>query len=125
MSVMSSGCSPPPVSWHWRSYLPALVILGGGAIGCEFAYVMASFGVQVTLVEAMEHLLPTEDREVLRGTGEQLQNQGIEVLTGTRAGSLTRGTDGVSVTLTTAEGGETVREAELAPGGLRPRAQHQ
>ena len=92
----------------------SLVILGGGAIGCEFAYVMASFGVKVTLVEAMEHLLPTEDREVCAVLENSFQNQGIEVLTGTRAGSLTRGTDGVSVTLTTAEGGETVREAELA-----------
>lgn len=41
----------------------SMVILGAGAIGCEFAYVLNSFGVQVTLVEAMEHILPTEDFE--------------------------------------------------------------
>lgn len=92
----------------------SLVILGGGAIGCEFAYVMSSFGVKVTLVEAMDHLLPTEDREVCAVLENSFKSQGIEVLTATRAGSLKRGPDGVSVTLVTAQGGETVREADLA-----------
>jgi dihydrolipoamide dehydrogenase len=92
----------------------SLVILGGGAIGCEFAYVMSSFGVKVTLVEAMDHLLPAEDREVCAVLENSFRNQGIEVLTATRAGSLSRGPDGVSVTLTTPQGGETTREADFA-----------
>jgi dihydrolipoamide dehydrogenase len=41
----------------------SMVILGAGAIGCEFAYVLNSFGVKVTLVEALDHILPTEDFE--------------------------------------------------------------
>lgn len=92
----------------------SLVILGGGAIGCEFAYVMSSFGVRVTLVEALDHLLPAEDEEVCEVLQESLQKQGIEVLTATRANSLSRGANGVSVSLATAQGEEVVREAELA-----------
>lgn len=92
----------------------SLIILGGGAIGCEFAYVMSSFGVRVTLVEAMDHLLPTEDQEVCEVLQDSLQKQGIEVLTATRASSLSRSAKGVSVSLATEQGEEIVHEAELA-----------
>ena len=80
--------------------LPAsIVILGGGAIGCEFAYVMNSFGVNVTLVEALEHLLPTEDTEVCQLLEKRFKRCGIEVLTSTRAVSLDKSGNRTTVAL--------------------------
>ncbi|WP_316347392.1 dihydrolipoyl dehydrogenase [Desulfuromonas acetoxidans] len=59
-----------------------LLIIGGGAIGCEFASMFQAFGSDVTLIESAEHLLPREDRD----TGETLQTcleqRDIRVLTG-------------------------------------------
>ena len=53
--------------------------LGAGATGCEFAYVLNSFGVKVTLVEALEHILPTEDFEACAVLEKCLVRDGIEL----------------------------------------------
>lgn len=99
----------------------SLVILGGGAIGCEFAFVMNAFGVEVTLVEMVEHLLPTEDFECAAVLEDSFRRAGIRVHTGTRATALARAAKSVSVTLATPEG-EVVIKAEqaLAVFGRRP-----
>ncbi len=63
--------------------LPAsCVIVGGGAIGVEFAYVYSSYGVRVTVVEALARLLPQEDEDVSRELTRQFERQGIAVVTG-------------------------------------------
>ena len=72
------------------------MILGGGAIGCEFAYVMDAFGGEVTLIEAMKHLLPAENREVCAVLENEFKERGIEVLTSTRASKLEHSDDGVN-----------------------------
>ncbi len=90
-----------------------LVVLGGGAIGCEFAFVMNAFGVKITLVEALDHLLPTEDFEVCAVLESCLERAGIEVLTKTRAQSLDKDGEKLAITLETAEG-EINREADKA-----------
>ena len=78
--------------------LPAsLAILGAGAIGCEFAYVMNAFGVRVTLVEMAGHILPSEDAEVAQVLDASLRKSGIEIRTGTRALSWQRAAGGSSV----------------------------
>ncbi len=66
----------------------SMVILGAGAIGCEFAYVMNSFGVEVTLVESADHILPTEDFETTAILAACFKREGIKILTNTRAISL-------------------------------------
>lgn len=87
----------------------SLLILGAGAIGCEFAYVMNSFGVKVTLVEAMEHILPTEDFETCAVLDRELRSAGIDVRVKTRAGKLIRNEQGVTATLLAEDGSsETV-----------------
>ena len=58
------------------------VIVGGGAIGVEFAYLWHTFGVAVTLVEYEERLLPLEDAEVSTELEKQFRGSGIRVLTG-------------------------------------------
>ncbi len=87
----------------------SMIILGAGAIGCEFAYVMNSFGVEVTLVELVEHVLPTEDFEACAVLEKCLQRDGIKIMTSTRALSLKTGSKGVSVTVENTEGEQTLK----------------
>ncbi len=82
----------------------SMVILGAGAIGCEFAYVMNSFGVEVTLVEMADHLLPTEDYETCAVLEKCFKRDGIEILAGTRAKSLITDKSGARVTLENSDG---------------------
>jgi dihydrolipoamide dehydrogenase len=99
----------------------SLVILGGGAIGCEFAFVMNAFGVDVTVLEMTEHLLPTEDYECAAVLAESFKKAGITVHTGTRATGLSRTAKSVSVALATPEGDTTVKaEKALVVFGRRP-----
>ncbi len=58
------------------------VIVGGGAIGAEFAYVYSSYGVEVTIVEALPRLLPQEDLDVSKELTRQFERQKIAVRTG-------------------------------------------
>jgi dihydrolipoamide dehydrogenase len=80
------------------THLPgSLVILGAGAIGCEFAYVMNAFGVKVTLVEIANRILPNEDVDAARILQAEFQKSGIEVVTGARALSWKRTSSSLSV----------------------------
>ncbi|AZQ38783.1 dihydrolipoyl dehydrogenase [Streptomyces cyaneochromogenes] len=65
--------------------LPAsIVIAGAGAIGVEFAYVLNSYGVEVTIVEFLDRLVPLEDADVSAELARQYRKLGIRVLTSTR-----------------------------------------
>lgn len=75
-----------------------LLIVGGGAIGCEFATLYHSFGSEVVLVEALETLLPREDQEAGKALQAAFVNQGIEVKTGTMIEQLTVENGQVTVT---------------------------
>jgi dihydrolipoamide dehydrogenase len=65
-----------------RQLPKSCVIVGGGAIGAEFAYVYSSYGVEVTVVEALTRLLPMEDQEVSKELTRQFERQGIGLRTG-------------------------------------------
>lgn len=86
----------------------SLVILGAGAIGCEFAYVMNSFGVKVTLIEAAEHILPSEDFETTAVLAKSLKRDGIEVLEQSRALSLEKTDHNVIVTVDNINGQQQI-----------------
>ncbi len=60
-----------------------LLIVGGGAIGCEFASIFSALGTQVTIVELLERLLPLEDREVSQKIETVFKKKGVKVLTKT------------------------------------------
>ena len=90
----------------------SIVILGAGAIGCEFAYVMNSFGVKVTLVEAMDHILPTEDTEACVLLEKIFKREGISVLTKTRATGLSKTGKQVTVSLEGHKGKATAQKAD-------------
>ncbi|MFQ5843485.1 MAG: dihydrolipoyl dehydrogenase [Planctomycetota bacterium] len=61
-----------------------LVIIGGGPIGCEFAYFYNAYGTHVTLIELLDSLLPMEDREVTKELRRSFKKQKIDVLAGTK-----------------------------------------
>jgi dihydrolipoamide dehydrogenase len=92
-----------------RQLPKSCVIVGGGAIGVEFAYIYASYGVKVTVVEALSRLLPQEDEEVSQELTRQFQRQGIGTETGRLIERAERGAEGWRLHL---EGGEVV-EAEM------------
>jgi dihydrolipoamide dehydrogenase len=75
----------------------SLAILGAGAIGCEFAYVMNAFGVCVTLVEMADHILPAEDYEAAKVLDASLRKSGIDIRTRTRALSWEKAGEGLSI----------------------------
>ncbi len=63
----------------------SMLILGGGAIGIEFAYILAVFGVKVTVAEMRDSILPQEDGEGVRIVASGLERIGISIRTGTKA----------------------------------------
>ena len=85
------------------------VILGAGAIGCEFASVWASFGAEVTIVEALPHLVPLEEESSSKLLERAFRKRGIKQELGARFERVEHTTGGVTVHL---EGGKTVT-AEL------------
>jgi dihydrolipoamide dehydrogenase len=90
----------------------SMVILGAGAIGCEFAYVLNSFGVKVILVEALDHILPTEDFETCAVLEHCLVRDGIDVRAKTRALEMTKTANSVTVTLQNSQGATQQIDAE-------------
>jgi dihydrolipoamide dehydrogenase len=80
--------------------LPAkAVIVGAGPIGVEFAYVWANYGVEVTVVEMLDHLLPNEDPEVSQVLEKAYKRLGIQFHTSTAVEKIESGDDGVTVSL--------------------------
>jgi dihydrolipoyl dehydrogenase len=91
-------------------HVPAsAVILGGGVIGCEFASAWKSFGVDVTIVEALPRLLPPEDEASSKALERAFRRRGIAFKTGKPFEKVERTDAGIRVTI---QGGETF-EAEL------------
>ncbi|MCY4106559.1 MAG: dihydrolipoyl dehydrogenase [Chloroflexi bacterium] len=77
-----------------------IIIAGGSAIGVEFAYILHNYGVDVTLVEYMDRLVPAEDEEVSAELLRQFKRMGIHVLVGTRVDEVMETADSVQVVLT-------------------------
>lgn len=88
----------------------SIAIIGGGAIGVEFAALLSAFGTEVTIVEALDRLLPNEDDDVSAALQKQLRSRGIRVLTGARVTAIDDADAGVRVAVQ--HGDETF---ELAP----------
>ena len=87
----------------------SVVILGGGVIGVEFASVWKSFGAEVTVVEALPHLVPLEDEASSKLLERAFRRRGIAAKLGARFAGVEHTDQGVRVSL---ENGETI-EAEL------------
>lgn len=91
--------------WSYRDALQAatlpqsLLIVGAGAIGVEFASFFATFGTQVTLVEARDRILPVEDAEISAFVHAAFEKQGIAVQCATRLGQVNSQPDALEVAL--------------------------
>lgn len=86
-----------------------VAVLGGGVIGVEFSSVWRSWGAEVTIIEALPHLVPNEDESVSKQFERAFRKRGIDFKLGVRFQGVTQNESGVVVTL---ENGETV-EAEI------------
>ena len=87
----------------------SVVVLGGGVIGCEFASVWKSFGAEVTIVEALPHLVPLEDEQSSKMLERAFRKRKIAFELGARFSGVAKTEGGVKVSL---ENGKTI-EAEL------------
>ena len=99
----------------------SVVIIGAGAIGVEFATIWSSYGTEVTMVEMMPNIVPTEDEEVTAELTKSLKKNGVKILTNTKVLSAKATDNGVAVEVSNDEGNQTL-EAEQALNaiGFRP-----
>ncbi|MBV7282151.1 MULTISPECIES: dihydrolipoyl dehydrogenase [Corynebacterium] len=87
------------------SELPdSMVIVGAGAIGMEFAYVLANYGVDVTIVEFMDSVLPNEDKDVSKEMAKQYKKLGVKILTGYKTTEVRDNGDSVEVDVESKDG---------------------
>ncbi len=102
----------------------SIVIAGSGAIGVEFAYVMKNFGVDVTIVEFLDRMVPTEDADVSKELLKQYKKLGVNVLLSTKVESIDDSGDQVKVTVSK-DGKEEVLETDkvLQAIGFAPRVE--
>lgn len=92
-----------------KNTLPkTLLILGAGAIGVEFGYVLNAFGCEVTLIELLDAVLPLEDRETGRTMERELKKKKIKVMTSAKAVSVKKTENGVELTVEKAGKTETL-----------------
>jgi dihydrolipoamide dehydrogenase len=109
-----------------EDHLPAgIIIAGAGAIGVEFAYVLKNYGVEVTLVEFLDRVVPLEDEEISAELHKQYTRSGIKVMVKTRVDKIEDTGRNVRVTVTTPDGKEQVLEADrvLQAIGFKPRTE--
>lgn len=107
-----------------RPTLPnSIIIIGAGAIGSEFAYIMHNYGVKVTLVEYMPRMIPNEDPEVAAELQKQYEKMGVTVYTGAKVEKVEDLKDKVKVTFTAADGKQQTLEADevMQAIGFKPR----
>ncbi|GAA1740277.1 dihydrolipoamide dehydrogenase [Dietzia kunjamensis subsp. schimae] len=90
-----------------RDLPDSIVVVGAGAIGMEFAYVMNAYGVDVTIVEFMDRLLPNEDEEVSKEIAKHYKKLGITLLTGHKTTSISDNGDSVEVEIESKDGEDT------------------
>jgi len=91
----------------------SLCILGGGAIGVEFAHLMNAFGVEVHLVEMMDQILPLEDGEAVQVLAASFRKRGIGIYTGTRATGVEKKGGLLSIGLEGKEGKSSLQVEKL------------
>ncbi len=88
----------------------SMIVVGGGVIGCEYASIFTAMGVEVTLVDGRERLLPFLDAEISELLRARLASLGLKILFQERAKGTERVAGGVRMTLASGK----VLEAETA-----------
>ena len=91
----------------------SLIVMGAGAVGCEFASVYSRFGAETTIVELMPRLVPLEDEEVSKELEKSFRKRGIKSQVDTKLEKLEKTETGVRVTGKTSKGEAVTIEAEM------------
>ncbi len=91
--------------WDLETLPREMAVIGGGVIGCELAHIFSAFGTRVTVLEALDRILATEEKEVSRTVRRSLEGRGVEFRTGVRVTGAEAGSKGVAVGL---EGGDEI-----------------
>jgi dihydrolipoamide dehydrogenase len=103
----------------------SLLVVGSGAIGIEFASFYRTLGVQVTVVELMDRILPVEDAEISALARTAFEKQGIQMLTSASVKGLKRGSDSVTATVEVAgKSQEIVAERVIVAVGISPNTEN-
>lgn len=92
----------------------SLAVIGAGAVGMEFADVYASFGTEVTVIEALERVLPNEDKASSDAVAKAFKKRGIDVLVGARLEKADVGERGIKLELKAGDGEAKTLEVERA-----------
>ncbi len=114
---------------YWEAILQeklpkSVVIVGAGAIGAEFATVWNAYGVDVTIVEMLDSVLPLEDPEVSKELAKAFSKRGMKIKTSTKVESLEKLKGEVKVNLSGKDGEETIEaEQVLVAIGFRPNSE--
>lgn len=102
--------------------LPArMAIIGAGVIGCEYAFIFRTFGVEVVLIEKLEHALPGQDKDIVAVIEKEMKRRGIRFLPGTMVRDYERTPDGRPV-VTTDKGERIETDKVLVCVGRTPAA---
>ncbi len=108
-----------------RELPESIVIVGAGAIGMEFGYVLANYGVDVTIVEFLDRVLPNEDVDSSKAVAKEYKKLGVKMLTSTKVQTVTDNGDSVTVTYKDAKDndGELTVDKVLMSVGFAPRVE--
>jgi dihydrolipoamide dehydrogenase len=98
------------------------VVIGGGVVGCEFASLLADLGSKVTILEALDTILPGCDEDITRLLVRSFKKRGIDIVTGVKVEGHTPSADG---TMTTVKAGDQTFDADavVVSVGRRPRTE--
>jgi dihydrolipoamide dehydrogenase len=105
-----------------REIPPAVVVIGGGVVGCEFASLLADLGSKVTILEALDSILPGCDDDIIRTVVRSFKKRGIDIVTGVNVEAHAPSKDG---TVTTVKAGDQSYDAAaiVVSVGRRPRTE--
>lgn len=105
--------------WSYREAMvpnvmpKSLLVVGSGAIGCEFASFYRTLGAEVTVVEVMDRILPVEDEEISAFVKKSFEKQGMTIVTGAKLQNLQKQADSVTATLDVGGKTQTITTARV------------
>jgi dihydrolipoamide dehydrogenase len=90
----------------------SMLIIGGGVIGCEFAYIYNSFGTQITIVEMLPQIIPGEDQETVAALRNSMERSGIKIYTDSKVSRIDPAKDRRKTVTISQKDGEIKAEVE-------------
>jgi len=111
-NVDSAGVITSSEALDLREVPKSILIVGGGAVGLEFASIFSELGSETTVVEMMPHILPNEDEEIASTLEKILRKKGIAILTKSKVISISGNRDGIKAATLLREGKEVVVQTE-------------